>query len=63
MTSDPSKISHAAESIIRVDVESILDGDGSAQEVASDGVQYALWFAGGPRCLHRRVRTDLHNSK
>lgn len=51
VASDPAEISHAAEAIVRVDVEDILDGHGSTEEESSNGVQDTLGLASRSRGL------------
>lgn len=51
MASDPAEISHAAELVVGVDVEDVLDGHSSAEEEATDGVHDPLGLASRSRGL------------
>lgn len=51
MTSDPAEVGHAAELVVGVNVEDVLDGHCSAEEEATNGVHDALWLASGARSL------------
>jgi hypothetical protein len=51
MTRNPSDIGHASESVSRMNIKDVFDGQGGAQEVATGGVNDALRLAGGSRGL------------
>ena len=48
---DPADISHASELVLGMDIEDVLEGQGSSEEVTSSGVNDTLWLAGGSRGL------------
>ena len=58
MTSDPAKVSHTTELVVRVHVEDVLDGQRGTEEVTAGGVYDTLGLAGRPRslkaCQHER---------
>lgn len=45
MTSDPTNVGHACEFVVWVDVEHILDGQSSTEEIASSRVNDSFWLA------------------
>ncbi|MNZ76278.1 hypothetical protein D3C78_947790 [compost metagenome] len=53
---DPAHVSRAPVDIAFVVVEDVLVGHGRAQQVAAGGVQHALGFAGGARCVEDEQR-------
>ena len=53
MARDPAKISHAAELVVRVDVEDVFDGHGSTEKETTDRVHDALGFTSRAGGLHR----------
>ena len=58
MTSDPAKVGHAAKSILRVNIEAVLDRHRRAKEEATDGVHDALGLTSRARGLKRRFSGD-----
>ena len=48
---DPADIGHTSELVLGMDIEDVLEGQGSSEEVTSSGVNDTLWLAGGPRGL------------
>jgi hypothetical protein len=46
VASDPADVGHAGESVIRVDIEDILDGQGGTQKVPSGRVDDTLGLSG-----------------
>jgi len=53
VTGDPADIGHTSEPILGVDIENVLDGQGSSKKVTSSGVDNTFWFASGTRGLTR----------
>jgi len=51
VTSDPTDIGHTGEPVLGVDIENVLEGQGSAEEVTTGGVDDTLWLASGSRGL------------
>jgi hypothetical protein len=51
VASDPTDIGHAGELVLGVDIKDILDGQGSAEEVTTSGVDDTLGLAGRTRRL------------
>lgn len=51
MARDPTKVSHATEAIIRVNVEGIFNGDSRAEKEATNGVHDTLGLASRARSL------------
>ena len=47
VTGDPTDISHAGEFILGVDIEDVLEGQGSFEKVTTSGVNDTLWLASG----------------
>lgn len=53
VTGNPTNIGHAAEPILGVDIEDVLDGQGGSEKVTSSGMDNTFWFASGTRGLKR----------
>ena len=47
MTGDPADISHAGELVLGVDIENVLEGQGSSEKVTASGMNDTLWLASG----------------
>jgi Ca2+-binding RTX toxin-like protein len=54
VTGNPADIGHAGELVLGVDIEDVLDGQGSSEKVTSSGVNDTFWFASGSRGLRSR---------
>ena len=59
MTGNPTKVSHAAEAVVGVNVEGILDGESSTEEEATNGVHDTLWLTGRARGLEQLWIRDI----
>lgn len=46
VTSDPSDVGHTSETISRVDIKDIFDGQSRTKEISTSGVYEPLGFAG-----------------
>ena len=53
MTGDPADVGHAGEPILGVDVEDVLEGEGSSEEIATSGMDNTFWFSGRSRGLKK----------
>ena len=53
MTGDPADIGHAGELVLGVDIEDVLEGQGSSEKVTTGGVNNTLWLASGSRGLRK----------
>ena len=62
MTGDPADISHACEPVPRVDVEDVLDSQGSSKEITTGGMDDTLWLASGSRGL-REWRSEVRGNR
>ena len=58
MTGDPAKVGHAAKSILRMNIEAVLDRHRRAKEEATDSVHDALGFTSRARGLWRKFSTE-----
>ena len=59
MTSDPAKVSHTTELVVRVHVEDVLDGHGSTKKESTNGVHDTLWLTGRARGLEQLWIRDI----
>lgn len=53
MTGDPADVGHTGEPVLKVDVEDVLEGEGSPEEVATSGVDNTFWFSSRSRGLKK----------
>ena len=53
MTGNPADIGHASEPVLGVDIEDVLDGQGSSKKITSSGVNNTLRFSSGARGLKK----------
>jgi len=61
VTGDPADIGHTSKPVLGVDIENVLEGQGSAEKVTPGGVDDTLWLASGPRGL-KESRSVVRNS-
>jgi hypothetical protein len=55
VASDPADVSHASESVVGMEVEDILDGQGSTEQVAPSRMHDTFRLSRRTRCLQKRT--------
>ena len=59
VASDPAKVGHATETVVRVNVKAVLHGHGRTKQEASDGVQDTLGLSSRARSLDTTVSSFI----